>query len=111
MLILFAAAIVPACPRPITLMARSTFQHRRMRMPSKTHVTADYEDGVLVLHFFAYTGNVQIYVYDSSKNLVVYECGYVSDSCIIIANIESGTTQEDYILDVALDNVAYSGQF
>ena len=58
LLILFAAAIVPACPRPITLMARSTFQHRRMRMPSKTHVTADYEDGVLVLHFFAYTGNV-----------------------------------------------------
>ena len=51
LLIIFAAAIVPACPRPITLMARSTFQHRRMRMPSKTHVTADYEDGVLVLHF------------------------------------------------------------
>lgn len=98
-----------AASRPVKLLAK-TFQHTRMRMPSATCVSADYDDGIITLSISAYTGNVQVYVYDSNGNIVAYACSAISGSGTLNINVDY-LTEGDYTLSIALDNGTYSGKF
>lgn len=78
-------------------------------MPSATHISADYDNGIITLNISAYTGNVQVYVYDSNGNVVAYDCTVISGSSTL--TIEVGNlTEGEYTLYVVLDNASYNGQ-
>lgn len=110
LLMLLASGISPIISRPIMIRARSTFQHRRMRAPSATRVSADYETGKLTLNVSAYTGNVQVYVSDSQGNVVGYTMNSVVNGGSVYLDL--GTLDEGgYTLDVVLRNATYVGQF
>lgn len=108
--LLLASGMMPAMSRPIMIRARSTFQHRRLRAPSATRVSADYENGKLTLNVSAYTGNVQIYVSDSQGNVVGYTISSIVNGGAVTLDI--GNLKEGYYtLDVVLGNATYVGQF
>lgn len=97
--LLLASGMTPAMSRPIMIRARSTFQHRRLRAPSATRVSADYETGKLTLKVSAYTGNVQVYVSDSQGNVIGYTMASIVNGGIVTLDlgvIEKGS----YTLDV-----------
>lgn len=97
--LLLASGISPIISRPIMIRARSTFQHRRMRVPSATRLSADYENGKLTLNVSAYTGNVQVYVSDSQGNVEGYTMASIVNGGIF--TLDLGVIEEgSYTLDV-----------
>lgn len=99
LLLLLASGISPIISRPIMIRARSTFQHRRMRVPSATRLSADYENGKLTLNVSAYTGNVQVYVSDSQGNVIGYTMASIVNGGIV--TLDLGVIEEgSYTLDV-----------
>lgn len=104
------SCLATATSRPIMIRARSTFQHTRMRMPSARHISADYENGIITLNISAYTGNVQVYVYDLDGSIVAYDYTTISGNGSLTINV-GNMLEGDYIISVVLDNDTYSGEF
>lgn len=110
LMLLLVTNLAPVISRPVMLRARSTFQRGCMRMPSATHISSDFDNGILTLSISAYTGDVQICVYDSDGNLVDNTISSVLSSGMIALNLDS-LSEGDYTLTIFLNNAEYSGCF
>lgn len=110
MLILFAAAIVPACPRPITLMAKSTFQHRRMRMPSMTQVSADINNDLITLSVTGYNGTAIVTINDENGEEVSSSSFEINGSSSYNFSVDNLTGGE-YSITIYLRSTSFIGFF
>lgn len=79
-------------------------------MPSRMKVSADYEDGVVSVNVVAFTGNVEVCIYDSEGNILGYESAPFTGngSLTIDINALEGT---NCTITVALNGTVYYGQF
>ena len=94
--------------RSVNIRERKHFQQGRMRMPSATQVTADYDDGVITVDVSRYIGTVQLYVYDANNTVVDCAVATISGSGTVTMNI-CDMPQGTYRLCIVLDNATYSG--
>lgn len=86
------------------------FQHGSMRMPSATHIAADYENDVLTLNVSDYTGSIQVYVCDSQGNIIGHTVSFVTSNGVM--TLDLGNLAKDcYTISIVLDNATYYGQF
>lgn len=110
LILLLVANMTPAISKQLELRAKTTRQKGYLRIPSATRVSADYENGIVTLYITAYTGNVQICIYDSEGNIVESESSFVSGSGTLTVDIDV-FEETDYIITVALNDTVYYGRF
>lgn len=110
-LLLLIVSCSTTIARPISMKRMGlALQHGSMRMPSATQVSADYDNDIITINISAYTGNVQVYVYDSNGSVVAYDCSSISGSGTLnidVNSLEGG----NYSLYIVLGSVTYYGEF
>ena len=108
LVLLLGLFVGSASSRSVTRRESKRFQQGRMRMPSATQVTADYDDGVITVDVSRYIGTVQLYVYDANNTVVDCAVATISGSGTVTMNI-CDMPQGTYRLCIVLDNATYSG--
>lgn len=88
-------------------MAKSAFQHRRMRMPSIAAVSADYENGIVVVHVSHYIGYVSVTL-ENNIGDVAEEGSIINENGDITVTID-GVLYQEYTLLIKLGDVVYIG--
>lgn len=94
----------------IDIKRKETMQHGGPRMPSITHVTANYENDKVTLYISCYTGSVQANVSDSYGRLLGTVSSYISRNGTITMVVNC-VSAEIYYLSISLDNASYIGIF
>lgn len=102
--------MIPASPKPITLMAKSAFQHRRMRMPSITQVSADINNGVITLSIIGYDGPAIVTINDENGEEISSSLFEINGSCNYNFSVDDLSSGE-YSIIISLRNDSFIGFF
>lgn len=108
--ILMSLAILPSMATQINVRTKATLPRGGARMPSITHVSADYENGFLTVNVQKYLGMVWVYIYDADGSVIGENAAnIISDGSVStdITHLKKG----DYTLRVVLSDTIYEGTF
>lgn len=103
--------LLPCTAEKIPIIrASSTQPHGGTRAPAVTRVSADFEDGAILLIINGYSGSVQANVCDSQGNVIGSISSSVSNNGTLTIPVFV-QSNEDYTLDIFLGNTEYYGLF
>lgn len=107
--LLLVASFTQITARPVVMRIKAgyRFQHHRMRMPSATTISADFEDCVLSVSIQCYSGPVSITILDSCGNTTQNYTGVASGNYRKVIDI--GQIDEGSVLYVQIGDTVYEG--